>query len=46
MFAVAERFLLDIAEGYGGYPVSTDDGDMVSQVYQFLKLKYYLHSSH
>ncbi|MER5176435.1 MAG: DDE-type integrase/transposase/recombinase [Candidatus Nitrosocosmicus sp.] len=40
---VAERFLLDIVEEYGSYPVSIDGGTWYPQACQFLKLKHHLH---
>ncbi len=44
---VVERFLSNIIENYGYYPVSTDGGGTwYPQACRFLKLNHYLHSSY
>jgi putative transposase len=41
---VAERFLSDIVDEYGQYPVSTDGGTWYPQACKFLKLNHHIHS--
>jgi putative transposase len=41
---VAERFLYDIVEVYGQYPVSTDGGTWYPQACKFLKIDHHIHS--
>jgi putative transposase len=41
---VAERFLSDIVDEYGQYPVSTDGGTWYPQACKFLKLNHHTHS--
>ena len=43
---VAERFLSDIVDKYGQYPVSTDGGTWYPQACKFLKLNHHIHSSY
>jgi len=45
MFVAHERFLLDVVEKYGRYPVSTDGETWYPhQTCQFLKLNHHIHS--
>jgi putative transposase len=41
---VAERFLSNVVEKYGHYPVSTDGGTWYPQACKFLKLEHHIHS--
>jgi putative transposase len=41
---VAERFLSDIVDKHGKYPISTDGGTWYPQACRFLKLNHHLHS--
>jgi putative transposase len=42
---VAERFLSDIVDKHGKYPISTDGGTWYPQACKFLKLLNHIHSS-
>jgi putative transposase len=45
MFVVAERFLSDIVDKHGKYPISTDGGTWYPpQACRFLKLNHHIHS--
>jgi putative transposase len=44
MFVIAERFLSDIVDKHGKYPISTDGGTWYPQACRFLKLKHHIHS--
>ncbi len=43
---VTERFLSDIVNGCGQYPVSTDGGTYYPQACNFLNLRHHIHSSY
>jgi putative transposase len=44
MFVIAERFLSDIVDKHGKYPISTNGGTWYPQACRFLKLNHHLHS--
>jgi len=43
---VAERFISNIVDKHGRYPVSTDRGTWYAQACKFLKIEHYIHSSY
>ncbi len=43
---VAERFISNVVEEHGEYPVSTDGGTWYPQACRFLKLTHHIHSSY
>ncbi len=40
---VAERFISNIVDKHGRYPISTDGGTWYAQACTFLKIEHYIH---